>query len=471
MYSWLVPNLTLPAYELLTRKRAWTEARRLRQLQWRSAEELESRTLGKLQALLMHASEHVPYHREMFRRAGLTPGDIRSVADLARLPISTKADMRAWYPHGVFARNLPDSRRKRRTTSGSTGEPYSLYLDRAESDALNGAFLFYFQEWAGAALWLTRYRVTGPSHPDVVEEPQGLQRLARQWLFGQRIVHLSGHDLTAPAFLAWNARQPPGRRYFIWGYSSYIARLAARLLDEGGSNFSKPVAVICSAETLTARDAATIQTAFGCPATNHYSCWESPHVAQSCPDNPSVLHVNGERAILRTVREDGSAASSGESGRVVLTSLGNYVMPFINYDLGDRACTGVPCACGRGFPTIAGLEGRAIEVIRTPSGRAFTQVMLSRTLTSRSVIETGIWQYQVEQTAVDELVLRVVPGAVYQADLGERLRANLEADLGPGVRVRLESVDQIQAEPSGKRLVIKPFRGTRGEARPPDRHH
>ena len=53
---------------------------------------------------------------------------------------------------------------------------------------------------------------------------------------------------------------------------------------------------------------------------------------------------------------------------MVLTALANDVMPFINYDLGDWAIGGDPCPCGRGFPTLAAIEGRGGEMIETPDG-------------------------------------------------------------------------------------------------------
>ena len=126
--------------------------------------------------------------------------------------------------------------------------------------------------------------------------------------------------------------------------------------------------MISGGETMTALDADAIGRAFGCRVVNHYGAWEVPHMAQTCPDNPDVMHVNSERVVLRVVREDGRPAAPGTPGRIVVTALDNYVMPFINYEIGDTGVVGGAVLCGRGFPTLARVEGRLGEVIQDPGG-------------------------------------------------------------------------------------------------------
>src|SRR5262249_59691086 len=103
MHRWLVPGVVQPVFERLSGRRPWSEARRLRELQWRSADELEARALDRLRPLLRHAVAEVPYYRDLFREAGLGPGDIRSAGDLARLPITEKRALRAGFPRRVLA--------------------------------------------------------------------------------------------------------------------------------------------------------------------------------------------------------------------------------------------------------------------------------------------------------------------------------------------------------------------------------
>jgi len=446
-------------YERLSGRRHWTEVLRLRELQWRPAAELEGRALARLRPLLEHAATHVPHYRGLFGSTGLAPKDVRSLADLAAVPITTKAALRAGFPTRTTADNLPSTRRWRSRTSGSTGFPFEFYTDRAAADNWHASYLF-FLEWAGVALRDTRFVIAAPSYGMYrgnTPGPPALVPAARRLIFGEQTFYLAGVDLTASALKARIERLPDGRQYFIQIYPSYAARLARGLLTEGLELPVYPKAVIGVTETMTAANAAAIASAFRCRIVNHYSTWEVLHLAQSCPDNPEVLHVNSERAIVRIVRDDGSSAPPGERGRVLLTDLSNFVMPFINYDIGDLAVMGPPCPCGRGFPTLRSLEGRVGETISTPAGKVVAPGALERLLTFVCQIVPYIWEYQAVQVAADAVVLRVVPTPKFSEEFARKLRRDLEEFMGPGVTVVIEPVDHILLEPSGKRLIIKPL--------------
>jgi phenylacetate-CoA ligase len=440
---------------------------RLQQFQWRPAEELQARSLDKLRALLAHAETNVPYYRTLFRQAGVQVQDLTTIDDLRHVPVTTKKDLRAAFPEGVVAGNLPASRRRRNATTGSTGMPFQFFNDGREVNGWLGSYLF-FRQWAGVELWDTRVSIAEPGQFN--RNPARLPRLAhlaRRFLAGERYVPLHGAIFSAQAFFELACSLRPGR-YFIAAFPSYANRLATQLLELDLPLTAHPTTVITSAETLTEADAARIRRAFHCPVVNHYSTWEAPHIAQTCPDRPDRLHVQSERVILRVVREDGSDAAPGQEGRVLLTNLNNYVMPFVNYDLGDRAVAGSVCGCGRGFPTLDAILGRSAELLLMPDGRAISATGLTYAIPSRKIIEY-VSEYQAVQMAADTVVLRLVPTSRFNADFSRDIQRALEALFGAGVTVTVETVDRIPTEPSGKRLVIKsaltePDRRTAGRA-------
>ena len=89
-----------------------------------------------------------------------------------------------------------------------------------------------------------------------------------------------------------------------------------------------------------------------------YSCQEIGTIACECAAVPHY-HVAAENALVEILDENGHEVAPGELGRVAVTGLYNYAMPFIRYDLGDLALAGeASCRCGRALPIITRIEGR-----------------------------------------------------------------------------------------------------------------
>src|SRR5215510_1735144 len=175
---------------------------------------------------------------------------LHTMSDLADLPITTNAELRADFPMYTTADNVPASRRQAMSTSGSTGLPFEFYWYRACADALLGAYLVSL-EWAGAGIWDMRLTIANPAYfyTNMVP-PSRFRQLARRILLGERSVNLPASELTTTQFRAQVASLPQRGRYFIRGYPSAMAYLAAQLCDEGATFLSYPRVVISYAETL-----------------------------------------------------------------------------------------------------------------------------------------------------------------------------------------------------------------------------
>jgi phenylacetate-CoA ligase len=243
--------------------------------------------------------------------------------------------------------------------------------------------------------------------------------------------------------------------YYIAGYPSYIARLAREIDEQGVQLESYPKVVFVSSETMTPLEAEQITRGFRCPTMVEYASFEFLLMAIQCPDNPNVLHVNSESILLEIVTEEGRPADLGERGRVIITDLHNYVMPFIRYEIGDTAIAGGRCPCGRGLPTLERIEGRTSEYIRTPMGRIITSGLLGHMLFVRRDLMSPIVEYQAIQTDPDKVILRLVPSERFDHNTEPALRSALHELLGREMDVEFDVVKHIQKEPNGKRLVIK----------------
>jgi phenylacetate-CoA ligase len=454
LYNWLVPRVVTPLAERLGFP-VWTTRRRLAELQWCAPEELEMRALDRLHPLLEHAARFVPHYRTLFAGAGLDGRDIKSMRDLGRVPISSKVELRAGFPELTTAQNIPEQRRQRMMTSGSTGLPFEFYWDRSTLPVLGGTERFW-HEWSGIAVWHTRITIASPSYfYNSIKPPRRLPWLINRIVVGERSESLPADQLTTGRFRSLVERVTRRGPYFIRGYPGSLVSLAIRLTNDGVPLASYPRAVVTLAETLTTPNAAKLREVFRCPVVNHYSAWEVPQIAHSCPDNPELLHVNSERVIVRVVRPNGAAAEPGETGRVIVTDLANYVMPFINYSAGDGAMVGARCPCGRGMPTLARLEGRDTEMIRTPDGREVSSGALGQLLTFVIGIIPYVWEYQAVQTAPGAVTLCVVPTLRFTSEFRIALERGLAEFLGPDMAITVEPVGAIPVEASGKRLIIK----------------
>jgi len=135
---------------------------------------------------------------------------------------------------------------------------------------------------------------------------------------------------------------------------------------------------------------------------------------------------------------------------MVATALLNADMPLIRYETGDRATLATePCACGRGLPVLAAIEGRVDDMIVTPDGRHIGR------LDPVFKADLPIHEAQIIQTTPDTLRVLYVPTAAYTPGDGEALIGRIHDRVGPAMRVVLEAVPAIPRTANGKfRAVI-----------------
>jgi phenylacetate-CoA ligase len=438
---------------------------KMQRAQWLSPEELQKSAEERLARLLRHAAEDVPFYREFYRRSGLAVDDLRTIDDLSLLPIVGKAFYREHGQPAFYAESLPAYRRLERTTSGSTGEPFRFCLDRAALPVIFASHLFY-DSWYGLRPFDRYVRIVAP--PAVASElPPGTPPLFRlrqavtsrlQQFYEkqtQRKIWIWEID-DAQAKEAWSLIED-FQTDFVMGYTSALAALAEEWRRRGLSFRRRVRGVVTIAETLTQARRSAIEQFFQVPIINRYGMRElGSWSAQNCLASPNHFHINTELVICEVVRPDGSPCAPGETGRVVLTDLLNYVQPFIRYETGDLAVAAAGrCACGRGFPLLGEIEGRSVECFRTPSGREISPVVLGHYLFVYHKYLEAVSQYQLVQESASEARLLIVPTQKWDKQQRGRLQADMARLLGSEIKLIVEAVPQIPPEKSGKRPIIK----------------
>jgi phenylacetate-CoA ligase len=151
--------------------------------------------------------------------------------------------------------------------------------------------------------------------------------------------------------------------------------------------------------------------------------------------------------VVETV--DAHGFDCGE-GRVVITDLHNYGMPFIRYVNGDVASR-MPgtCRCGRQLPRLRSVDGRSCDALSSPDGGLVSQIFFPHIMKDVA----GIARFQVVQKAPDVLVVRLVRAPGFDQASLDFLRHEIGKVFGPRMQVRFEFPAEIPLTSSGKLRV------------------
>ncbi|HEU5170132.1 MAG TPA: hypothetical protein VFU46_06325 [Gemmatimonadales bacterium] len=407
-------------------------------------DELDAYQGRLLRRLVRHAYTQVPYYRMLFDRHGLRPDAVRGLADLPLIPISAKDDLRRQRPAAVVARDRDPERLIPSGTSGSTGHPFTVRRTWLEQNLLH---LFRLRALRQVGVRAgDRFASIGRQRtPDRRDN-----KLIGRALHALGIRRRARFDIGLPAaeLAERMARLGPD---VVSGYAGTLAHLAGHLLDRADTRV-RPRLVLTGAEVLTVAMRRLVEQAFAAPVFDFYGSFEFDLLAWECPAG-GPLHVCDDGLILE-VLVDGRPAREGEAGEVVATNLHAYAMPFIRYRLGDLVTRGpAACPCGSPFSTIREVRGRMVDHLLLPDGRTIHPYQLSWPLIRKSGLP--IRQHQLVQERPDRIVMRVVMGPEWPSGRIPPVPAEVSELLGRGVEFRVEPVEEIRCEPSGKYRVAR----------------
>jgi phenylacetate-CoA ligase len=420
----------------------------LEKTQWLSPEELVEGQLTQARGLLEHCERHVPYYRELLGKLGLRPNSFQSLADFRRIPVLARHIYQEQFP-GFQAEALPPGTvlTSKLRTSGTSGMPIEVW----QTNLVN-LWWFAFQlrdfQWCGFDLRgsMAAIRSLGGSDMerrallDGVALPCWSQQL-------QSVVE------NGPAF-AMDIHQEP-RKQLDWLFHvkpnyllSYPPNLEflASLRAEKGSRWPGLRAIQSIGETLTDDVRQRIEAGFGVPVYNTYSCVEAGYLASPCPEGHG-LHVHAENVLLEVLDDLGEPCQPGQSGRVIVTTLHNFLTPFVRYEILDSACLGEsPCPCGRGSPLLTEVQGKRRPQFRLADGRRKDSGFLVRQLRKLE----SYHQHQIIQKAVDHLLVRLVPGKDWNEKHAGQVAGWIQEYFEGPVRTDIETVERLETTAAGK---------------------
>ncbi len=388
------------------------------------------------------AYAHVSCYRAAMDGAGVTPDAIRSVADLALLPVTTRRMLLAEGPEAALRRGAFPARGYRTSTSGSQGIPFTITFSRAEA------------LWRTAMFWRAMLRYVWLLPPLTIAD---VGPMAAHAGYGAAERARLARLLRLPATLPLEAQVAAllrERPQVVEGYPTCLALLAEALAQRGETPY-RPRLVVSRGEVLHAEMRALLERTFHCRVADLYNCEEVGNVAWSCPHDPQRWHINTAACVVEIVDADGAPLPPGVEGRMLLTSLFGRTMPFIRYDIGDRGTLDSPfrCACGVRGPTLTSLSGRDDDFLWLPDGRRVSPRLAATTVFNALKAESAhaqtqpVRQFQIVQQGRERLILRVVLSSAEGRAFAGRAAVALAAFGWP---CEVQAVAEIPFDASGK---------------------
>ncbi|MFE2934298.1 phenylacetate--CoA ligase PaaK [Streptomyces sp. NPDC059278] len=421
-------------------------------------DELEALQLERLRATLRHAYENVGHYRAAFDRAGLRPDDCRTLADLARFPFTTKADLRDNYPFGMFA--VPEERVSRiHASSGTTGRPTVVGYTRRDLDT-----------WADVMARSIRAAGGRPGQKVHVAYGYGL-------FTGGLGAHYGAERLgctVIPASGGMTARQvqliQDFRPEIIMVTPSYMLTLLDEFERQGVDPRSTALKVgIFGAEPWTQEMRREIEERFAIDAVDIYGLSEvmGPGVAQECVETKDGLHIWEDHFYPEIVDPfTGEVLPEGEEGELVFTSLTKEAMPVIRYR--TRDLTRLLPGTARVFRRMEKVTGRSDDLVILRGVNLFPTQIEEIVLRTPGVAP----HFQLRLTRegrLDALTVRAEARAEATSEQRAAAAAAITAAVkdGIGVSVGVEIVDPQTLERSvGKFRRIVDERGVDGAGAP-----
>jgi len=415
-------------------------------------DQLQALQLERLQRKVAEVYERVPAYRAAMDSKGVKPSHIRSLADLARLPFTTKQDLRDNYPFGLFA--VPRREVVRlHASSGTTGKPTVVGYSRRDIDL-----------WC--EVMARSLTCGGVGKNDVVHNSYGYGLFTGGLgvhygaeRVGAAVVPVSGGNTKRQLMLM----QDLGATVLTCtpSYSLYMAEVAK---EEGIDFRSLQLRVgIFGAEPWSERMRRQIEANLGLKALDIYGLSEiiGPGVANEC-EYQAGLHIWEDHFLAEIINPaTGEPLPYGQRGELVITTLTKEAMPLIRYRTRDvTVLHDEPCACGRTMVRMEKVSGRTDDMLIIRGVNVFPsqietvllrvegiephyQIIVDR---EHNLDDLEIWVEVSEQIFSDEI-------KVLEA-LEKRVSAEMESALGIYARIKLVEPKTIERSEGKARRVI-----------------
>ena len=412
-----------------------------------SRDEISALQVQRLKWSLQHAYDHVPHYRKAFDDKGVHPSDLKTLSDLAKFPFTTKSDLRANYPFGMFA--VPRSQVVRvHASSGTTGKPTVVGYTRGD-----------IERWAD--LGARSIRAAGGRPGDMVHVAYGYglftgglgAHYAAERL-GCTVIPMSGGQTEKQVQLIEDFKPD-----IIMVTPSYMQVIIDEFRRQGKDPRSMSLSVgIFGAEPWTEEMRRDIENAAGIDAVDIYGLSEvmGPGVANECvesKDGPVIWEDHFYPEIIDP--QTGEVLPDGSEGELVFTTLTKEALPVIRYRTRDLTRLLPPTS--RSMRRIGKIVGRSDDMLIIRGVNMFPTQVEEIVLQQGQL--TGHYQLVVtREDHLDRLQVRCeIQPAHAEADraaIAQELQHRIKTLIGVSTTVEVGDPDSIERSLGKARRVI-----------------
>mgnify|MGYP001198512212 CR=1 FL=1 len=406
-----------------------------------SRDELEQLQLERLQATINRVHKNVTHYRKKFAELGIIPEDIRSLADLTKLPFTTKDDLLTDYPYGMFAVPLREVVRIH-SSSGTTSKP--IVFGYTKNDV---------RIWSNlVARFMTSAGVTSDDLVQIAFSyglftgAFGIHYGAEA--IGASVIPMSTGNTEKQIMIMQNYRTT-----VLVGTPSYALEIASRMNQAGIDPKSLYLKVgLFGGEPWSEKMRGEIEAGLCLSATDNYGVSEviGPGVAGECQCRTG-LHIYEDAFIPEIIDpQSGALLPPGSEGELVLTTLTKEAFPMIRYRTGDiTRLDYAPCACGRTMVRMQRVMRRSDDMLIIRGVNVYPS-QIEEAIVSVAVGETPCQIVVDRRGAMDSIeVLIEVTDKIFSLELQkqrsflETVKKRISSVTGIGVSVRLVEANSL----------------------------
>lgn len=418
----------------------------MEQTQWWSPEDIREHQFKQLRELTGQAWNAVPFYRNRLKQLGLAPPFDDLQEQWTNIPILTRKDIQD-QGKALYSQKQPPGHGKIFDihTSGSTGKPIR---------ALRTELALWF--WSAFTLrdhlWHRRdlrgtLAVVRDSTPGASVYPKGSR--FKYWGSSRRTFDTGpcvslNINSSAAEQAEWLVRENPD---YLLTHPTNILRVATHCI-ENKIKLPNLKQINTLSEILRPETRDLCREAWDVEITDNYTSREIGYMALQCPEHEHY-HVQSEGVYLEVVDDQGKACKTGEIGRILVTHIHNFAMPFIRYEVGDYAEVGELCTCGRGLPVLKQILGREQNMLTKPNGEK-VWTLLSEGAIRKLLKITPILEYQFVQKSKSLLEARFIVSRPLDKPETEQTHAWLAEKFGSDLEFQLSFPDELQRSKSGK---------------------